>query len=113
MVRFPITWPDFANASEAYVRSINYDFEVLKRYICDYVHDDSLVILLGDHQPVGEVSGPQAGRGVPVHVISRDPAFVEPFLARGYVRGIRPRLDEPRPPMEEFLVILLRSFSTI
>src|SRR6266545_4211760 len=104
MVRFPITWPDFADASEAYVRSIIYDFDVLKRYIASFVRDDSLIILLGDHQPVREVSGGEGHRGVPVHVVSRDAAFLEPFLARGYVRGMRPRLEEPHPRMEEFLV---------
>jgi hypothetical protein len=111
IIRYPITWPDFDNAAEAYVASIMYDFDVLRRYIADYVRDDSLVILLGDHQPVREVSGADENHGVPIHVLSRDKKLVEPFLARGYVPGIRPRVDEERAPMREFLVNLLEDFS--
>jgi hypothetical protein len=112
IVHFPITWPDFANASEGYVTSIIYDMQVLKSYIAKFVHDGSLLILLGDHQPVREVSGDNDNHSVPVHVVTRDPAFIEPFMARGYVKGMRPRMDEEHPPMEEFLVNLLRDFST-
>jgi len=112
VVQYPITWPDFANASEAYIRSIIYEFDVLKRYISDYVRDDSLVILIGDHQPVKEISGDFESYGVPVHVISRDASFMEPFVARGYVRGARPQLDQPCAPMDEFLIDFLTDFST-
>ncbi len=86
--------------------------QVLKSYIAKFVHDGSLLILLGDHQPVREVSGDNDNHSVPVHVVTRDPAFLEPFVARGYVKGMRPRMDEEHPPMEEFLVNLLRDFST-
>jgi hypothetical protein len=111
VVRFPITWPDFDNASDGYITSIIYDMSVLKSYIAEFVHDDSLIILLGDHQPVPEVSGGDENRAVPVHVISRDPTFIEPFVARGYVRGMRPLLGEPHPSMEEFLPNFLEDFS--
>jgi hypothetical protein len=111
VVRFPITWPDFENAADGYITSIIYDMNVLKTYIAQYIHDDSLVILLGDHQPVREVSGGDENRAVPVHVISRDPTFIEPFVARGYVRGMRPRMDDQHPPMEQFLTNLLEDFS--
>jgi hypothetical protein len=111
-IRFPITWPDFADAQEAYIRSIIYDFDVLKRYISDYIKDDSLIIMLGDHQPVGEISGEGEHRGVPIHVLSRNPALVEPFLARGYARGIRPKIVDTPPPMADFLGNLLEDFST-
>jgi len=111
-ILYPITWPDFTDASEAYVRSIIYDLDVLKRYIADYVRDDSLVILLGDHQPVREVSGEEENHGVPVHVISRDKTLLEPFIARGYLPGMRPRMDDQRPPMREFLIDFLEDFST-
>jgi hypothetical protein len=108
---FPITWPDFDNAADGYVTSIIYDMRVLKSYISEFVRDDSLVILLGDHQPVREVSGGDENHAVPVHVISRDPRLIEPFLARGYVRGMRPRIDDQHPPMAEFLINFLEDFS--
>src|SRR6185436_10940320 len=42
-VRYPIVWPKFANASEAYARSIRYDFEILAQFIASRIKDDSLI----------------------------------------------------------------------
>jgi len=109
---YPIVWPSFANASEAYIASIKYDFEVLKRYLSDFITDDSLVILLGDHQPVAEVNGHNPARGVPVHVLCRDPKLLEPFIARGYSAGLRPHRTGVGPGLEQFLPSFLADFSS-
>jgi hypothetical protein len=93
------------------VTSIIYDMTVLKSYLTQFINDDSLVIMLGDHQPVREVSGGDENHAVPVHVVTRDPKLIEPFVARGYVRGMRPRMDDQHPPMEQFLPNFLEDFS--
>jgi hypothetical protein len=46
-----------------------------------------------------------------VHVITRRAAFLEPFLERGYVRGLDPSRGSARLPMESLLVLLVRDFS--
>jgi hypothetical protein len=102
-------WPDFSNASEPYVTSIAYDLRVLQRYLVDFIKDDSLVIILGDHQPVSELTENSSSWAVPVHVISRAPALVEPFVTRGYARGMVP--SDASAPMESFLVGFLNDFS--
>jgi hypothetical protein len=107
---YPIEWPDFSNASEAYLQSIVYDFEVLKRYVARFITDRSLIIMLGDHQPVWDVNGGTLARGVPIHVLSRNPALIAPFQARGYGPGMWPA-GKTRG-METFLPDLLRDFST-
>jgi hypothetical protein len=112
VLRYPIVWPNFENAHEAYIRSIVYDFEVIKRFVDQFLNDDSLVILLGDHQPVVEVSGNDRELAVPVHVFSRAPELVAPFVRRGYVPGLWPRGSSQPRPMETFLPDLLRDFST-
>jgi hypothetical protein len=109
---YPIEWPKFENAGEAYIRSIVYDMKLLKEYVRDNVKDDSLVIILGDHQPVADVNGHSASRGVPVHVLSRSEALVQPFSARGYQRGMRPGPGGPTAGLESLLPSLLLDFST-
>lgn len=111
-VTYPIEWPKFQNAGEAYIRSIGYDMKLLKEYLRDNVTDESLVIILGDHQPVADVNGHSASRGVPVHVLSRSRALVEPFYARGYRPGMRPGPQGPRAGLETLLPDLLVDFST-
>jgi hypothetical protein len=112
VLRFPIVWPNFEHAHEAYIRSIEYDFEIIKRYIARFLNDDSLVIVLGDHQPVVEISGDERLRTVPVHVFSKNEAFVQAFTRRGYVPGMWPRGSAAPRGMETFLPDLLRDFST-
>jgi hypothetical protein len=109
---YPVAWPNFDNASQAYLDSIGYDFEVLQRYVADFVLDDSLLIVLGDHQPVAEINGRTPFTGVPVHVLSRDAALVEPFVVRGFARGMVPPTRSSYPPMSSFLLDFLRDFST-
>jgi hypothetical protein len=89
-----------------------YDFEVLKRFVAQFLNDDSLVVVLGDHQPVIEVSGNDTDLGVPVHVFSRAPELVAPFVQRGYVDGLWPRGSGTPRAMDTFLPDLLRDFST-
>ena len=112
VLRYPVVWPNFQNAREPYIRSIVYDFEVLKRFIQRFIRDDALVIVLGDHQPVVEVSGDESKRGVPVHVFSREDTLIEPFRRRGYVPGMWPRGTGEARKMETFLFDFLRDFST-
>jgi hypothetical protein len=110
-VQFPIEWPHFENASEAYITSILYDFEVIRRFITTYVKDDALVIVLGDHQPVSEVTENAESHGVPVHVLSRNKELLAPFAARGYVAGMRPSVGAPRAGLETFMQSLLSDLS--
>ncbi|HTQ07632.1 MAG TPA: sulfatase-like hydrolase/transferase [Polyangiaceae bacterium] len=112
MVRFPIEWPHFENATEAYGKSIIYDFDILRRYIGQFIDDGSLVIILGDHQPVAEVNGDTWEYGVPVHVLSKNAELVRPFLSRGYRRGMRPNLQGFAQGLETLLPNLLVDFST-
>jgi sulfatase-like protein len=111
-VTYPIEWPKFQNASEAYIRSIDYDMVLLKQYLAANVLDDSLIIILGDHQPVADVNGHTESRGVPVHVLSRNHASLAPFYARGYRPGMRPGPEARLAGLESFLPDFLSDFST-
>ncbi len=111
-VTFPVTWPDLTNASEAYMTSIIYDLTVIKAFIQQSVKDDALIIIMGDHQPNVRITGENRPWSVPVHVISRNPDFLQPFTARGYTSGLIPRQSLPHLGMEKFLIDFLVDFST-
>jgi len=107
--RAQVDWSNFSQASEPYLNSILYDLEVLRGYLTQFVNDKTLIIVLGDHQPVSEVTDNAQSWAVPVHVISRNPDLVAPFLSRGYAQGMVPGAGTL--PMESFLVDFLRDFS--
>jgi hypothetical protein len=70
------------------------------------------VIILGDHQPPGIVSGATSPWTVPIHVLSRDPALLAPFARQGYEEGALPPRTDMVKGMESFLGDFLAGFST-
>ena len=111
-VRYPVTWSTLQKGGDAYVTSLLYDFEVLRRYLTERIKDDALVIILGDHQPSAEVTGDSPSHGVPIHVLSRDHALVRRFTDAGYVSGMLAHGQRPLRPMEGLLEDLLRLLSS-
>jgi hypothetical protein len=110
-VRFPINWSNLHQASAAYLHSIAYDLQVLVDYLTRFDLGDALVILLGDHQPVADVTRNSPSQAVPIHIISRQAALIDPFRARGYSASMRPPAMPSPPGMETFLADLLGSLA--
>jgi hypothetical protein len=108
---FATSWLSLSSATGAYAESVVYDLDVLRRYIVEFVHDDSLLIVLGDHQPHSEITGQSPLRGVPVHVLSRNGAFIAPFRSRGYTAGMVADEALPRAGLDSLMLDLLADFS--
>ena len=103
--------PDWTRLAPDYLNSLRYDFAVLAGWLTQRMNGDGLVILLGDHQPPEIVGGePNPPWTVPIHVLSRDPELIAPFLAEGYVSGLDPTQAPPHPGMETFLAHFLAAF---
>ena len=109
-INYPIYWPDLKNAGEAYLRSLDYEFETLGDYLARYVTTESLIIILGDHQPNLQLTEPEEPWSVPVHIISTNLCLLEPFRKRGYTPGLIPDQPPPHAGMETFLPGFLQDF---
>ncbi len=93
-------WRDPARARRDFAHSLAYALQVAGEYGARRVDRETLLILLGDHQPAPVITGPGASDRVPVHVISGDPSLVDAFVERGFARGMRPPTTGPAPRME-------------
>jgi len=102
--------PDWTVLAPGYLKSLKYDFAVLGDWLANHLPGDGLVILLGDHQPPAVVGGELQQWTVPVHVLSRDPDLVAPFVAAGYAGGLVPPRTPPPKGMETFLPSFLAAF---
>jgi hypothetical protein len=108
----PLTYqPMWSDITRKYVDSVDYTLKVLRDYISRYVTDDSLIIILGDHQPAPLITGEGASRSVPIHIISRDPELLAPFGEWGFIPGMVPRTGKATLPMEQFRDHFLAAFS--
>jgi hypothetical protein len=103
-------WTDIDKLRSGYVRDIEYTLQVMQEFAERYLDDHTLLIVLGDHQAAPWVTGGK-GRRVPVHVMSRDPVLLQPFLEWGFLPGAFPDPGTLAPRMDEFREWFVRSYS--
>ena len=106
-----VVWREPERVRQQYTLAIDYVLNVLASYARRFVDERTLLIVVGDHQPAPIVTGEGASRDVPMHVISGDPALLEPFLAWGFSQGMRPDAGAPVRRMDAFRDFFLRAFS--
>ncbi|GGY70052.1 sulfatase-like hydrolase/transferase [Marinobacter zhanjiangensis] len=111
-------WQDPERVRAQYARSVAYSIDVVASYLENRMDQRTLLVVLGDHQPAPLVTGEGASRDVPVHLISANPALIEPFVGtedepgnglEGFRRGIWPG-DQPGPAMDVLRPFLHRYF---
>jgi hypothetical protein len=106
-------WRDPDRVRNHFAQAIAYAVETASGFASRYVNDNTLLIILGDHQPAPLVTGDDASRDVIVHVISADPALVAPFLngsLPGFRQGTRPHPDTAGALMSDFRPFLHEAF---
>ncbi len=106
-------WRDPERVREHYIEAIDYALAVAGDYASRYLTDDTLLFILGDHQPAPLITGDNASKDVIVHVISRNPALVAPFVSGelpGFRPGTLPDTATHGAPMNHFRSFLLKQF---
>jgi len=108
---YPITWQNLEEGGPAYVASLIYDLAVLKQYIGRLADRRALFVVLGDHQPPGNVTDNDPSPAVPIHLISRDQSLIDRFAVEGYVAGMNPPPTGAVAGMDTFLASFLGRLS--
>jgi len=103
-------WWDVDALRENYGRSLAYSLDVAFRFAERFLDERTLLIVSGDHQAAPWVTGVEGSR-VPVHVIARDAAVLEPFLEWGFRVGVLPDPERTAPRMDEFRGWFVQAFS--
>jgi hypothetical protein len=111
-IKFNVAWTNMEEGGTAYMYSLCYDFDVIRRYISERLTRDSFIVILGDHQPPGAITYDDPSWAVPVHVISKDRDLIERFIGDGYTPGMVPSESAKVPPMDSFLTHMLTTLST-
>ncbi len=85
-----------------YTESIEYVLVTIVDYLESFVADNTVAIVVGDHQPRIPIAERESTYSVPIHVISRDGAFLATFRRYGFVDGLRGNHPLPHRKMSEF-----------
>jgi len=97
-------------AQQLYGRSIEYSWETLVSFLETYPDPDRVLVVLGDHEPWSWVSGDDAGRDVPITVITQDRDVVRRIAGWRWSPGLLPPDDAPVWPMSALRDRLLTAF---
>ena len=84
---------DWHAVFQGYINTIRYTFKWLAEYQALPQSRESVLILLGDHQPAGGITGPAATWNVPVHIITSNETIAERLRLHGFHDGVNPPRD--------------------
>ncbi|TPW27806.1 sulfatase [Martelella alba] len=103
-------WSDPDDIRRHYIATIDYSMQTIGDYIARF-GNNAVFIVLGDHQPAPLVTGENASRDVPVHIISSDPQLIAKFTGHGFTAGMIPKSTDPDLPMNMLRQRLINQFS--
>ncbi|MEU0171103.1 sulfatase-like hydrolase/transferase [Streptomyces iakyrus] len=103
---------DTTKSREEYGRSIQYSVTSLTQWLERYGTDDTVLVFLGDHQPIARVSGNGASRDVPVSIVAKDPKVLDKVAGWNWTEGLKPGRDAPVWRMDSFRDRFLKAFGS-
>lgn len=106
-----VVWQDTDRVRAQYRKAIDYSLETLASFITTQAQDDLVLIILGDHQPAPLVTGDNATRDVPIHIIAHDPAVLDAIDAWHWTPGMTPAAHTPVWPMDAFYQRFIDAYS--
>jgi hypothetical protein len=106
---FSNNWLSGGEYPEGYTASIQYVLNTVTDFIVKFITDDTLVLVVGDHQPRFPISEREATFAVPVHVISKNAELIRSFEQFDFSYGLQPDQNNPHGRMEDLLLNLLHA----
>jgi phosphoglycerol transferase MdoB-like AlkP superfamily enzyme len=86
----------------AYARSLEYSLNTLISFVHHYGKKNLVMIVVGDEQPLANVSGQHASHDVPISIIAHDPSVLKRIGGWGWGSGLLPSPEAPVWRMSAF-----------
>lgn len=83
-------WSNPTRVKAAYAKSIEYSLNVLISYVRHYANKNTVLVVVGDEQPLPIVSGNTVSHNVPISIIARDPSVLKRIGGWGWQSGLLP-----------------------
>ncbi|MGW5216082.1 sulfatase [Streptomyces sp. NPDC004051] len=95
-------WQDPERVRTEYRKSIEYSLRSLVGWMERYGDEDTVLVFLGDHQPVPTVTAGDTGKDVPISIVAKDPKVLDRVADWNWTEGLKPAPDAPRWGMDAF-----------
>jgi phosphatidylglycerophosphate synthase len=106
--RLPVDRAGLTDTQQGYAQSIQYSLHTLYSFIERYGNKNTVLLVLGDHQPSRVV--PQANHDVPMTIIAHDPKVIRRLSGWGWTNGMLPSPTAPVWLMSAFRDRFLSAF---
>ncbi|GAB7108255.1 hypothetical protein JCM4814A_65690 [Streptomyces phaeofaciens JCM 4814] len=93
---------DSTKSKEEYGKSVQYSVTALTEWLERYGSEDTVLVFLGDHQPISRVSGQNASRDVPISIVAKDPKVLDKIAGWNWTDGLKPAHNAPVWKMSSF-----------
>jgi len=107
----PEIWTSPARVRAAYGTAVEYSLRALLSFVTHHAGRDTVLVVLGDHQPATIVSGQDAAHDVPVSLVARDPSVLADIDSWHWSRGLVPASGAPVWRMDRFRDRFLAAFA--
>ncbi|WP_405661263.1 sulfatase-like hydrolase/transferase [Streptomyces sp. NBC_00079] len=95
-----------------YGKSVQYSVTALTQWLERYGNDNTVLVFLGDHQPIARVSGNHASRDVPISIVAKDPKVLDKINSWNWTDGLRPAHNAPVWKMSNFRDAFLTAYGS-
>lgn len=95
-------WKSAKRVRTEYRKAIEYSLQSLTEWVERYGDDNTVLVFLGDHQPVPTVTGGDTNKDVPITIVARDPKVLDRISDWGWTEGLKPAGNAPVWGMDTF-----------
>ncbi|WP_030613916.1 hypothetical protein [Streptomyces fulvoviolaceus] len=95
-------WKSGKSVRTEYRKAVQYSLDSLTEWVQRYGDDNTVLVFLGDHQPVPTVTSGSTNKDVPITIVARDPKVLDRISDWGWTEGLKPAANGPVWGMDKF-----------
>ena len=95
-------WQDPDRVRTEYRKAVQYSLDSLTEWVQRYGDENTVLVFLGDHQPVPTVTAGDTGKDVPITIVAHDKKVLDKISDWGWTDGLKPAENAPEWAMDKF-----------
>lgn len=104
-------WKSAKRVRTEYRKAIQYSVDSLTQWMQRYGNKNTVLVFLGDHQPVPTVTGGTSDRDVPITIVAHDPKVLDKISSWNWTDGLKPADNAPVLSMDKFRDKFMTTFA--
>jgi len=104
-------WKSQDRVRTEYRKAIQYSVDSLTQWMQRYGDENTVLVFLGDHQPVPTVTKGSTSRDVPITIVAKDPKILDRVDDWHWTDGLKPADNAPEWGMDKFRDRFMTAFA--